>query len=297
MGCEVEIKLETDADATAILTAMPQRFDQLEDQLSRFRPDSELMRLNARTGEWVSVSNVLFDNLVEARQAARLTEGLFNPLILPALVASGYDRSFEALTPAQAAPPQPALDWEGLELRRKKRQARLPRGSAVDLGGIAKGWAAQHIARDLAQYGPVLVNIGGDIVARGEPEGDPGWRVDIADPESDEVLTELWLRDAALVTSGIDYRRWVMADGQRYHHIIDPLSGLPVRNDVLAVSIIHPHAPTAEACAKAVLLQGSEAGLNWLNDCENAAGLVVRHDAAVLSTSNFIDHIYERTTP
>lgn len=296
MGCQVEIKLDSDAGGDAILDDMPARFDALENRLSRFRPQSELMQLNGRTGEWVTVSDVLFENIHMAKHMARLTNGLFNPLVLPALLASGYDRSFEHIHPQAAVLSQPIADWQFIELNFKTSQVRLPAGSAIDLGGSAKGWSAQHIADQLANYGSCLVNIGGDIVARGAPEGLPGWQIDIADPDSDMNLTSLWLHDSSIVTSGIDYRRWTTTDGKQRHHIIDPFTGEPAQTDILTVTIIHPHAPTAEAYAKAVLLKGSRAGLDWLNSRWQAAGLVVRQDREVVATSNFVSYFQERIT-
>ena len=154
---------------------MPDRFNELEDCLSRFRPDSELMRLNACSGDWVEVSATLFANIAAAKHAARLTEGLFNPLVQPALIASGYDRSFDqiAVPETQAAPEVP--DWRGIELDADGQRVRLPAGSAIDLGGVAKGWTAKMLADELSQYGAALIDIGGDIAGRGAPEGYPGW--------------------------------------------------------------------------------------------------------------------------
>jgi len=296
MGCQVEIKLETDRDGDAVLRHMPACFDALEDRLSRFRPQSELMQFNARAGEWVSLSELLFENVHQAKHMARLTDGLFNPLVLPALLANGYDRSFEQLYPMLKHLPAPIADWRDIDLDVKTMQARIPARSAIDLGGIAKGWSAQYIADQLAEHGPCLVNIGGDIVARDAPAGLPGWQIDVADRDGSEDLTALWLHDAAIVTSGVDYRRWTTMDGQTRHHIIDPLTGEPARTDVRTVTIIHPHAPTAEAYAKAVLLKGSEAGLHWLGTRWHAAGLAVRQDGVVLATHNFVAYLQERIT-
>ncbi len=295
MGCQVEIKLYA-VGADAILSEMPARFDALENQLSRFRPQSELMQLNARAGEWVTVSAVLFENIHMAKHMARLTDGLFNPLVLPALIASGYDRSFEQICSRPVTASQPANDWRSIELNIKKSQVRLPANSAIDLGGSAKGWTAQHIADHLADHGACLVNIGGDIVVNGAPEGLPGWQINIADPDIDLDLAAVWLRDTAIVTSGIDYRRWTTADGQQRHHIINPRTGEPAMTDVLTATIIHPHAPTAEAYAKAVLLKGCRTGLDWLNSRWQAAGLVVQQDRAVVATTNFVSYFQERFT-
>ncbi|MBW4437815.1 MAG: FAD:protein FMN transferase [Pleurocapsa minor GSE-CHR-MK-17-07R] len=300
MGCGITIQLETDADASqglALLAELPAQVEVLEASLSRFRPDSELMRFNDRAGQWCAVSAVLFENIHAAKHAARLTNGAFNPLVLPALLANGYARSFGEIGQPDASAPVPAADWQAIELRPESCEVRIPAGSAIDLGGSAKGWAASHLADGLSPYGACLVNIGGDMVARGAPEGQPGWEAQIADPHTGDPLVSLWLRDTSLVTSGTDFRRWTTADGTQRHHIIDPRTGLPARSDVLSVSISHPDATTAEAYAKAVLLRGAEAGLTWLQAQWNSGGLVVRHDGAVLTTPDFAHLYYERNLP
>ncbi|MCA9905098.1 MAG: FAD:protein FMN transferase, partial [Anaerolineae bacterium] len=251
------------------------------------------MRLNAQVGRWVTASDVLFDNIHVAKHMARLTDGLFNPLVLPALIANGYDRSFESLSPRPEIPARLAPDWRGIELDFAARLVRLPAGGMMDLGGSAKGWTAQRIAAELVASGPCLVNIGGDVVVRGAPDGLPGWQIDIADPTSDDSLSTVWLRDAAIVTSGIDYRRWTGPDGQTRHHIINPVTGMPAETDVLTATIIHPDAATAEAYAKAVLLMGSETGLTWLDERWHAAGLVVRQDGEVVATTDFVSYLRE----
>lgn len=294
MGCTVEAQLWTDADGSALLSALPSQFERLEAQLSRFRTGSDLMRLNARAGQWTTVSDDLFENVVAAKQAARLTNGLYNPLVLPALIASGYDRSFECIDVAQPDRVGMVGNWQQIHLRRETREVLLPAGSALDLGGIAKGWTAQHLADQLAVEGACLISIGGDMAVRGAPNNAEGWRITIAEPDSDQALCQLFLRDSAIVTSGIDYRRWQTRDGQPRHHIIDPRTGQSAQTDVRAVSIVHPHAPTAEAYAKAVLLLGGEAGLKWLNQQWDAAGMLVRSDGSVLATSNWLT-IMERS--
>jgi FAD:protein FMN transferase len=294
MGCQVHVQLETEADGAAILQRIPEQIEAIEARLSRFRPTSELMRLNDQSGRWVAVSDVLFENIHLAKHAARLTDGLYNPLVLPALLASGYDRSFDHIAQPETAAPSPVSDWHAIDLRPKTSAVRLPEGSAIDLGGIAKGWTAAKVADELAAYGPCMVDMGGDIAVRGKPVGQPGWMVEIEEPGRSDVLETLWLSDTTITTSGIDYRRWTTQDGSTRHHIIDPRTGLPADTDLVSVTIVHPHAPTAEAYAKAVLLMGSQTGLNWLNQQWYAAGLVVRTDGAVLINSQFTSFISER---
>ncbi len=104
-----------------------------------------------------------------------MTGGLVNPLVLPALEAAGYAHSFETETfePGAESPVATVWDWHDIELDADRRQIRLPAGSRIDLGGTAKGWAAQQTASWLSQTGPCLVDAGGDIVARGTPERMP----------------------------------------------------------------------------------------------------------------------------
>src|SRR6185436_17837346 len=104
------------------------------------------------------------------------TDGLYNPLILDALIAAGYDRSFEQIHGnTHLKLPTNVTDWHEIEIHIKQREVRLP--SQIDLGGVAKGWAAEQIADQLSPYGACLVDLGGDMVARGRPEGQTGWRV------------------------------------------------------------------------------------------------------------------------
>ncbi|MCL4248471.1 MAG: FAD:protein FMN transferase [Anaerolineae bacterium] len=292
MGCTVEAQLETEADGTRILSELPATTETLEACLSRFRPESELSRMNAAAGEWTQVSETLFRLLVLAKNAARLTDGLFNPLVLPALVAAGYDRSFEALQPGASGAQVAVADWRGIELKPETREVRLPEHSGIDLGGIAKGWAAQILVEQLAAHGPAIVNLGGDIAVAGAPAGRLGWRVDIGQPGTDnDISATVSLKHGSIVTSATDYRRWQTTDGRAQHHIIDPRTGQPADTDVRSATVIHSNGALADAFAKAVLLMGSEAGLRWLDAQWDAAGMIVRADGALLATGRFTTFI------
>jgi thiamine biosynthesis lipoprotein len=297
MGSQFNVWLETAADGASILQRVPAWVEAIEARLSRFRPASELSRLNARSGKWVTASDTLFQAVAKARHIAHLTGGLYNPLTLQALRAAGYTRSFsEMARDLQHAPePDPVLvpDWQGIELRPKQRAVRLPAGAQIDLGGMGKGWTAARIAERLAAYGPCLVDAGGDLMARGQPFGQPGWQIDIAEPglsNDQPPLTTVVVTDTAVATSGIDYRRWTL-NGQPQHHLIDPRTSRPAVTDVLSATVIHPDAALAEGYAKALILSGSQAGFEWLGSQPQQAALIVRTDGAVLATSDFQAHI------
>lgn len=296
MGCGLDVQLETGADGRDILAAVPARVEAIEAALSRFRPESELSYLNRHGGEWVTVSDVLFDNINAAKHAARMTGGFYNPLVLPALIANGYDQTFEQIRKVQRVIPAKPADWHDIQLRLDTRMVCLPHSTTLDLGGIAKGWTAAKLADELKPYGPCLVNIGGDIVVRGAPAGEEGWRIDVEDPVENAPILRVTVQDTSIMTSGVNYRRWRRDDGSLVHHIIDPRTGSSAQTDVESVTIIHHHAPTAEAYAKAVLILGSQDGLDWLNQQWQAVGLVVRNDGAVLSTTYWPFHHTEGIT-
>jgi thiamine biosynthesis lipoprotein len=296
MACQVLVQLQTVHDGKAILSHLPDKLEAYENSLSRFRPNSELMQFNAQAGQWVKLSDNLFEAIQNAKQAARRTEGWFNPLVLPAMLANGYDRSFELMEqPVAVSTPLPAADWQSIELDASQNRVRIPVSTALDLGGIAKAWVAAKLADELAVYGACSVNIGGDIALRGSPYGELGWQITIADPIYGGILQSLNLTNTSIVTSGIDFRRWQNSNGESYHHIVNPFTGQSVQSDVLTATVVHPHAPTAEAYTKVLFCLGAEKGLNWLHQQWQGAALIVKHDGSILASSHFAQFVSERT--
>jgi thiamine biosynthesis lipoprotein len=283
MGCAITIQLQTREDGMEIMAQIPQYVEDIEAQLSRFRPQSDLMRLNGQAGQWVAVSDLLFEIIAIAKHTARLTNGHYNPLVLPAMIANGYDRSFDQLVPQPLLSAPKIADWREIMLRDSSHEVRLPAGSALDLGGIAKGWMATRIADQLMPHGACLVNFGGDMVARGASD----WDIAIHDPHTNRLFTTLALTNTSIVTSGIDYRHWQSATGDNLHHIINPRTGKPAITDVISATVIHPNACHAEAYAKAVIIMGARAGLLWLASQWDAHGIVICADGSILGTPKF----------
>ena len=220
-------------------------------RFSRFEPDSELSRLNAAGGSWVAVSGELEALLRLALDAHERSGGLVHAGVLPALLAAGYTRTFaQGPTVATLERPRPLPALPGL-LEVGPGRARLAAGSGLDLGGLAKGWLADVCSERL---GPnALVNLGGDLRARGPGPDGEGWPVGFA---GRTVL----LADMGAATSGTTRRRW----GDGLHHLIDPRSGLPARSDLEEVSVLARSAADAEILAKTALLLGRDAGEAWL---------------------------------
>ncbi len=294
MGSHIVLWLES-ADMAATMKAFQHveaLFGTVEQALSRFRSDSELSRFNARQGEWVPVSELLWEQVLLSVQMAAATNGRFDPTLLTALENAGYVHSFEpragnawsSLFPESA----PALgQWQTVEFDETRRALRVPPGVQIDLGGITKGDTAQKGIALMQAIGPCLVDAGGDLVAGAAPDGYLGWPVAISSPWTDSAteppdLAALWLADGAMATSGVDYRTWHQNE-TRMHHIIDPLTGSSANTDGLTVTVMAPDAATADAWATATLVGGSALGMHALLE-QDLAGMMITQDGRILVT-------------
>jgi thiamine biosynthesis lipoprotein len=286
------------APAREALMQLPTWFETWEQSMSRFRPDSELNRLNAQAGMPVQVSSELMDVILASLEAARSTEGLVDPTLKDAMLAIGYDRSFEHLMPDGAAPPlsssaSQGAGWWDIRCEPELGLVHLPAGVHLDLGGVGKGWAADRAAESLGVYGPALVDAGGDIAVSGPPDRSTGWPVAVTDPRhpEGEPLAILKLTRGGVATSGRDFRHWTR-DGVPQHHILDPKTRRPAETDVLTATVIAPSALEAEAAAKAVLIQGRRRGLAWLERRPRLAGLLVDEHGHMSVSLNLEHHMW-----
>ena len=239
MGCQMSAVLDT-TEPLARLNQVPGWFENWEQILSRFRADSELSQLNNHTGHWTRVSPILWEVIQYALKAAQWSDGLVSPTLLNAMEAIGYDRSFEALQPVddRSITPQPDGQWGAIQRRSATRSIQLPRNVRLDLGGVAKGWAADRAARQLATCGPALIDAGGDIALSGPKTDGQPWPIGVSNPfQPDQQLELLMIPRGGVATSGRDYRRW-QRGGQAVHHIVDPRTGWPAQTDVLTATVI-----------------------------------------------------------
>lgn len=249
-----------------------------ERTLSRFDTRSDLSRLNRAGGRWVEVDTRLVEALAAALEARKETQGRFDPTILPALAAAGYDRSFELLTERAAR----TLDgWQAgarIDVDPAAGTARLERGAAVDLGGMGKGFASTRALHAMRTAWPALtgglVDLGGDISVWGSPpEGGP-WRVDIADARAPGRLAgTLQLSHGGVATSGRDTRRF--GPGRRLHHLIDPATGTPAAAGPLSVTVVAPSATEAEAYATAIAIAEVDDARDQLASRPDIAALLI----------------------
>ncbi len=246
MGCSVRL-IGTNLDrARAWLSDYDAR-------LSRFRPDSELSRLNTDPRATVPASPLLRHAIAAALWAARRTGGLVDPTLGDAIVRAGYTVAKGSVPFVKARctkgtdpfvkPAGPGHGWK--RVRVTGDAVRRPPGVQLDTGGTGKGLAADHLARMVGG----TADCGGDVRVVG------GQDVNVIHPFSGETCQVLRIRDGAVATSGIDRRNWMTDDGPA-HHLLDPSTGRPAWTGIVTATALAPTALEAEALAKAALLSG-----------------------------------------
>jgi thiamine biosynthesis lipoprotein len=222
--------------------------------------------------------------LVERAVAAwHATAGRFDPTVLHAVVAAGYDRSFEAIgEPTRSRPACPSPGCAGIVLDPVVRAVTLPHGVGLDAGGIGKGLAADLVVDALLDAGArgALVELGGDVRVAGEPPDGSTWHVAVEEPQrAGHELARVELREGGVATSGTTWRRW-SCDGEPAHHLVDPGTGAPSTSDVVAVTAVATTAWWAEVLATAALLAGTSGARDVLRD-GGATGVVVDRDGTL----------------
>lgn len=242
MGTEVQLFLDAE-DVDAALDRAEREFHRLESLLSRFRPDSQLSQLNKAKA--LDVDPEVAQVVVLAVEARERTGGRFDPTVLRAVAAAGYDRTFEQVAPDAPAVAAPVACGGRVQI--DGTHIELDGDTELDLGGIGKGFAVERAACTLAAVGPCLVNAGGDLAVRGG-----AWPVGL---EASNGTITLELASGAVATSGRDRRRWRRA-GREQHHVIDPSTGAPSRSDLLRVTVVASDTVEAEVWAKALFLAG-----------------------------------------
>ena len=281
MGSEVHVLLPSDrGDA---ITRVRELFAEWEKALSRFLPESELSQLNGRMGQPVVVTPLLFEAIWAGVAAARATDGIFDPTLLPQLRRIGYSDSFDRMPHSLAATdevPRGGGDWRRIVLDRNLRTVVLPPGCAIDLGGIAKGMAADAAIGLLSEGGvrAALVSAGGDLRVHGLPPAARAWRVLVGNDPSGEVVP---LVRGALATSGITRRHWLQGEARR-HHLLDPRTGDPAANELREVTVAASTCEVADVAATVCFALGAQLGRKFLTS-RRLAGRLTHEDGTTLT--------------
>lgn len=243
----------------------------LEADISRTKESSDISALNHAGGKQTELSRQTADILQEALDLAAKTEGRFDPTVAPLSDLWGIGTE-QAAVPSQDEIDTvlPLVDYTKVLLEGNK--ASIPAGAELDLGGIGKGYAADHVVAILKEHGVqrAIVALGGNVYALGQKEDGVPWKVGITDPENPgNSFATLSVSDTAVVTSG-DYERYLEVDGKRYCHIFDPETGYSAETDLRSVTVVSPDSTSADAYTTALFVMGLEDAVTFCeqNDIE-----------------------------
>ncbi|MGD8191438.1 FAD:protein FMN transferase [Brevibacillus ginsengisoli] len=271
MNTTIETILESTSDekSTHLNNMVQKWFRSTESRFSRFQPDSELSLLNSHSGKLVLISDDMAEVLSLAQNFSGETQGIFTPFVYDALVAAGYDRSFEKVkegSRASSPAPQPRDFSMFLDVGMKAVQ--LQAGTRIDLGGIVKGWSAERLSKRLVKKQGVkrgLMNAGGDIQVWGGSSADEPWNIGIANPwDKEKEIALVSLENGAVATSNVIGRSWKREQGREGNHIIDPRTMQSCTSDVAQCSIVGESLTQCEIWAKVACIVGVEQAISLL---------------------------------
>ncbi|MEU4602979.1 FAD:protein FMN transferase [Kribbella sp. NPDC023972] len=273
-SCTVRLTVDDPAVLGAACGELKALMDRVDKAASRFRPDSELSIVNSRAGALLPVSRLLVDLVDVSLVAASMSGGAVDPTVGAAVIAAGYNDDIERVRrrfPQPAEQPKPIPGWQQVRLNRKLALLGVPQDSALDLGAIAKAWTADRAALVLSKrYGcAVLVEIGGDLRAAGEP-AEP-WVITVAERAGDPGVL-VTLAHGGLTTSTRTVRRWETSEGSA-HHVIDPRTGKSAEGPWRTASVWAPTAIRANTFSTALVATG-EAAVGRLTLAGHPARLV-----------------------
>jgi thiamine biosynthesis lipoprotein len=309
--CTITVVSPSEEKAKEAIEAGFAEIKKLERLLNYFSPESEITAINKAAGDRpIKVSKETLEIIKKAVKIADITQGAFDPTIGPVIKLWKFSRR----TSNPSLPSRKAIenalklvDYKKIRINNTTSEIYLEKkGMEIDLGGIAKGYAADKAIEAIKAKGikSALVAIAGDIKGVGlKPDMKP-WKIGIQNPRPEgkksqkdweDVFATLYLKDSAISTSG-DYQRFFIKDGRRYHHILSPKTGYPTTTNLISVSVIAPEGYMADSLSTGVFVLGCQKGIALLESM-GLGGVIVDSNKKVFLTKNLkgkIDIIQKR---
>jgi len=290
MGTLVEITV-SHSDPEVIQNVTTEAFNEMqriEGLMSTYIPDSEISRINRAAGKQaVAVSPEVEEVIREGIFWSEQSNGAFDITVEPLVQLWDFDGEKEFI-PGESTIRKTAslVNYRNIEI--KDHTVRLKnRGMAINVGGLAKGYAVDRaisILRSKVSSG--IVNAGGDLYAFGQKSKQSSWTIGLQHPRKpQDLLAAFAVKNQAIATSG-DYQRYFMKDGVRYHHIFDPQTGRPARL-MISTTIITTEVMDADALATAVFVMGPDKGIEWVDSMANIEAMLVLEDGSIRYSKSF----------
>ena len=297
MGTLVQIKVY-DTEANQVIKKAFDLIDDLEQKMSLNIADSEINQINQAAGKKpIKVSAATYEVIKKALDYAKLSQGAFDPTIGPLVELWGIGTD-QAQVPGKEELNKrlKLVDYKQVKLYPQEKKVYLTTDKmSLDVGGIAKGYAADKVVDLLRKEGVdgAYISLGGNVSVLGTKPGDELWKIGIRDPKASdqgEVMASVELTDKTIVTSG-NYERYFIEDGTRYHHILNPKTGYPARNKIISSTIVTDSSFEADALSTILYILGIQEGLNLINQLEGIEALVITKNNKVYLTSQLEDKV------
>jgi len=269
--------------------------DDIENKMSKNIENSEIDQINSLTkNQQIKISNNTSEVIEKGLYYSRLSNGNFDISIAPLVNLWGIGTENEKIpSNKDIKNVLNSIDYRNINLDNNNFSF-TDDNMSLDLGGIAKGYAADKIAEFLIEnnINKALISLGGNIFALGSNEIDEPWKVGIKNPFSDEseIIGYVKVTNKSVVTSGI-YERYFIEDNKRYHHILNPFTGYPYENDIFGVTIISDKSVDGDALSTIAFSYGIKKGLDFINSMENVEAIFISKNKEIFITdtlNNFI---------
>ncbi len=299
MGTEMEITVAS-ADEKAAHKAIDAAFAEIrriEEMMSTYISESQLSKINSAAGKKaVKVDQELLRLIKRSIEYAEMTEGGFNIAVGPLIKLWRVSEGGNIPKKVEIRKALEIIDYRDIVIDEKKKTVFLKKkGMAIDLGGIAKGYASDRAEIVLKKNGIVsgVVAVAGDINAFGMKVDGAKWRIGIQHPrKKDAFLGIIELEDEAVSTSG-DYERFFIKDGKRYHHIMDPKTGEPA-GKCQSVTIVAKEATATDALSTGIFVMGPEKGMELIERLSDVEGIIIDAKGNIAVSSGLKNRIKDK---
>ena len=280
-----------------VLIEAQREMRRLEKLMNFYSASSEVSLVNEfGFNREIKISKEVFEVIKCAEYFSERTHGAFDITLAPVIKLWGiFTETPKVPLKEEISRALEYVGYENLILNDKKRTVRfLKENMKIDLGGIAKGYAADRAVQIYSKNGVkgAFINLGGNVKVFGEKEeDDDGWNIGIQNPfkERGEIIGAVKVKNKSVVTSG-SYVRYFKKDNVKYHHIIDPRTGYPVDSDLLSLTIISENSMLCDALSTALFVLGYKRGMDFLTDeFQNAGAIFITKDNKVKVTDNIIN--------
>lgn len=288
---EITVSCEKEQEGNQWIDGAFELITHIENQLTTYKENSDTFRINAGAGIYpVEVHKDTFELIERCQRLSLLTQGAFD-ISYGSVDKSlwNFDTTMTHLPDAATAKRMVRLiNYRNIELDRTSQTVFLKeKGMRIGFGGIGKGYAAEKTRQWLIQQGVKagIVNASGDLTTWGlQPNGEE-WTIGIADPnQSNGIFSYLKVSDMAVATSG-NYEKFIVVNGRKYSHTIDPRTGLPITG-IKSATIITPNAELADALTTPVAIMGIEAGMDLVNQLHRVECIIIDDDDTIFTSKN-----------